>query len=716
MNPASEPQSGVESYRTRRSGTLAHLLPYLVAILLIFPSLIWIARDTSAWGGDQSQYGIATLELFRTLVHAPQEWPRRMLDVFTYKPNGLIWLGQAFVPLAYVIPSIDTSLLLAVILLQVAALVLVYKSLRELSSSRFVAPATAGLVIASAPLFISFAHQYLVESYQVTSVAWFLLIMVMAPKWSRWLLAVQLVAATAFAMSAKEIQPLFCVWPGLVVSFYLLWPRVRPDAGADRIHTRASLALAIPLTTMTVAWYVRNQATVTQHLRDGTYGPGVKTLWGKEDTYVNTLVYWAQTGRTVFFLPGVAELVLLLVAAAVAFYLMRPKRLPAHFTLCAVVAALQIVTVVMVFSLSPTRQDRYLLPALPYVAVLVAWSVAQINSRALTALTIGVFATQFVLLQGQALNALPVVGRWVGPLNWNARSGRIMASILARTCARSDAGPLWNVLAVEPSIPELAGDWLAPEPANYQVSKLRWRQGGEAPCQYGYLGDGFFGSDVAHAWDSLLSRQAQYVVVVDPARYPTPERVFNQALSRENYPVVLERLESSDWFTAEARLPEDPGILIYQRVDRITKGRALSDRGLHDQALVILRRAAVLEPTNAEAWANLAFACERAGSLEEAVSAGMRAKQLNPRHYYADMILARVLFQQNKWKDVVRQAAEAEAHAPAARERADALTLGASGAFRLGDVSAGCAFMRRGSLTPTAEILGRFPGDVCAKQ
>ena len=51
------------------------LLPYLIAAVLVFPSVIWIAFDTSAWGGDQSQYGFATLELFHTLTHAPLEWP-----------------------------------------------------------------------------------------------------------------------------------------------------------------------------------------------------------------------------------------------------------------------------------------------------------------------------------------------------------------------------------------------------------------------------------------------------------------------------------------------------------------------------------------------------------------------------------------------------------------------------------------------------------------
>src|SRR4051812_5758572 len=86
--------------------TLETSFLYLLSVVLLAPTLVWILRDTSAWGGDQSQYGFATLELFHTLTTAPLEWPARMLDVLP-KPSGLIWLGQVFLPLAFLIPSIN---------------------------------------------------------------------------------------------------------------------------------------------------------------------------------------------------------------------------------------------------------------------------------------------------------------------------------------------------------------------------------------------------------------------------------------------------------------------------------------------------------------------------------------------------------------------------------------------------------------------------------
>ena len=436
----------------------------------------------------------------------------------------------------------------------------------------------------------------------------------------------------------------------------------------------------------------------------------MKTLWGKEDTYLNTLAYWVQTAREINFLPGLAELSLLIAVSAVVLYAARVKRAPTHFSLCAGVAALQIVTVVMVFSLSPNRQSRFLLPVLPYVALVIGWSLAQINRGWVTALGFAAFAIQFVLLHGQGLNLLPVVSPLVLPVQQLADTGRVLDSLVARTCPESSPSPIWNIIAIDPYI---QGDWLAPEPANYVVARQRFRRGGALPCHYGYFGEGFFGSEVSQAWDSMLARQTQYVVVVDPAKYSTPPQVANQALSRENFPRVLRKLETSELFTQEPPLVENTGILIFRRVegvltlfDHINRGRALSDRGLHEQAVADLQEATVLGPSNVEAWTNLAFAYERAGRFQEAISAGIRARQLSPRDHFINLMLARVSFQLEEWRDVVRYAREAASDAPSTANQANAWALAARGAFRSGDSQLGCEFLRR------AETLRTWRGKI----
>jgi hypothetical protein len=118
--------------------TVESLYPYLLSVVLLVPSLVWILLDTSAWGGDQSQYGFATLELFHTLTTVPHKWPALMLDVFTYKPDGLIWLGQVFLPLAFFTSSIDVALLFTTVALQAVTLILVYRSVRVFTPGTFV--------------------------------------------------------------------------------------------------------------------------------------------------------------------------------------------------------------------------------------------------------------------------------------------------------------------------------------------------------------------------------------------------------------------------------------------------------------------------------------------------------------------------------------------------------------------------------------------------
>src|SRR5262249_37173283 len=97
---------------------------------------------------------------------------------------------------------------------------------------------------------------------------------------------------------------------------------------------------------------------------------------------------------------------------------------------------IQIATVLLVFSLSPTRQPRYLLPVLPYLALLLSWGVAQVKHRAITGLTIAVFAVQLALLQGQALNVTPSLSPWVRPFDRDAKNGRVIQSIVAQNLSQ----------------------------------------------------------------------------------------------------------------------------------------------------------------------------------------------------------------------------------------------------------------------------------------
>ena len=86
------------------------LLVYLVPVALI-SSLIWIALDKSVWMWDEAIYGKHSVELFYTLSHSPKRWLRLMLNILHEQAPGVSWLGQFFVPLGYLVGSIDAGLL-----------------------------------------------------------------------------------------------------------------------------------------------------------------------------------------------------------------------------------------------------------------------------------------------------------------------------------------------------------------------------------------------------------------------------------------------------------------------------------------------------------------------------------------------------------------------------------------------------------------------------
>src|SRR5687767_1464880 len=112
-------------------GRLFSFSPYLIPVLLVSPTLFWVELDRYPFGGDQSQYGRAAIELFYALAHQPSEWWSAMMNAMLVKAPGLVWLGQFFVPLSHVSGSIDKSLLCSILITQAIVLILMYKSLQE---------------------------------------------------------------------------------------------------------------------------------------------------------------------------------------------------------------------------------------------------------------------------------------------------------------------------------------------------------------------------------------------------------------------------------------------------------------------------------------------------------------------------------------------------------------------------------------------------------
>jgi hypothetical protein len=542
--------------------------PLLWGILSIVSllGLLWIALDRAPFGGDQSHYATEAVNLFRTLRESPSLWPSAMSRAIGFKAPGIVWIGQFFVPIGALLGSVDAGLLLLIALVHLLAVLLTYHSLRALADDDARVPVLGSLVVASAPLSVHLSHEFLVETLQMLATAYFLLVATFAPRWNRGRVLAHLLLATAVAVLAKASSPLFCFGPGLLALGWALAPGRPPRGWAWlRASTLVPLASGLLLALAAAGWYVRNLDPVRRHVAFSSAGP-FALYWGKEDTFLNSLLYWLGVLGTELFLPPVALLGTGALVAAVTLFVARRQRQAAHFTACAAAAALEVVVVLAAFSLATSRVTRYLLPALPYCALLLAWAVARLGSRAVTWTAIVVFTLQFALVQGQAFGLIrsPYL-RSVRPIDTSGRSRDILDGVVDRTCGSADAHPYLVIIGIDPS---LRGDWLAPVPATYVSAKRNLRRGTTPPCYYDYLGGSFFGGSPSRAWSDLSSRRARYLVTVDPRVYPAPPKTFNQALDAQNFPVLLHTVQSSGLFRVEPPLQQDEGIWILSRLDQ----------------------------------------------------------------------------------------------------------------------------------------------------
>lgn len=535
---------------------------WAVVALAVVPSLAWIALDRQPFGGDQSQYAAEAVTLFDALLRAPARWPRAMaLTMDGFKAPGLPWLGQAFVPVGMMLGRIDAGLLLLVALIQALAVRLTYSSLRALGGPASVA-LLGSLVILAAPLQVMLSHEFLVEPLQMLTVVYFIWIMVHAPQSGRERTLAHLLLAAALGMAAKVSTPLFCVGPGVAA---LARAVTRGPRDGLRRSTVLPLAAGSSLAIASGAWYWLHLDTVRAHARVASSG-AVALHWGKDDTFLGSLGYWAGAlaDSTWLVRPVAAAVVGFVLAGALAWFV-RGRRGPGgDLAMGAGVAALQLATVLAVFSLADVRVPRYLLACLPYAALLVGWAAFHLGAVA-TVGALAAAAVQLAIVHAFAfgVTAAPPLADRVRVVERGGEAARVLEALVRSTCYDRSARPYPVIVGIDPA---LRGDWLAPVPAEY-VRARHLAQGETPACVYEYLGGDFFGGTAAEVWEHMLGREARYLVMTDPAAYPPPPRTYNRALGPDQLPALMKSVGESGVFQPAVRLREDPGILLFRRAE-----------------------------------------------------------------------------------------------------------------------------------------------------
>ncbi len=541
----------------------SRLYSYFILLIFTAPNIVWITLDQRVWPWDQAWYGQVSVELFYNLIHSPLNWIKEMISAFGTKAPGTAWLGQFFVPLGQIIGSIDTGLLVSVVLTQLIVLLLIYHTILKLTDSRLISIICCTFA-ASAPLSVALTHQYFVEPLQTLSVAWVILIMAFAPKWESKTILLHLISVTSLGMLAKITFPLYALIPMLVNIYY-----VYKNRAVSKIHVQVkktsyflSASFVLHITTTLLAggfllWYGKNLQSIISFSILASSGEA-SFLYGVKADFLYKIQYWLSAFQKSFFTPVslICLLILLIYILIKSFYNFKKKinhiKL-GYFDVINLVAIAEISLILVAFSFQVNQENRYLLPLLPYLAVLIAWTLKRVRQKLLVALTGFVLVLQLFTVQAQALGITPEdpnLSYWLYPIDRSSTNKQLLSKLVDITCKNETEKDRYNVIGLD--VP-----WLNANSASYFSVQQQLKK--EFRCYYTSLG--YAEKDTEKAWARLFDFNVNYFATLQPRSQAEAANPLNLV----SLP-ILERIQRSPKFAREAFVGDQLHVLLYKKV------------------------------------------------------------------------------------------------------------------------------------------------------
>jgi 4-amino-4-deoxy-L-arabinose transferase-like glycosyltransferase len=365
----------------------------VVIALLLAPSVIWIFRDQSVWPWDQAHYAELSLRIAHAANQGPLAWLSAFITVPPTRAPLLPWLAQITAPLADILGSVERALILINILAGVAALGLLFSTVRGLGGST-IAGIAAMLLCGGSSLFIGLTQEFLVEPVQIMTVAAFMCVSIEADRasWLR-LLALTVMVAT-LAMLAKTtsvgfVAPLI-VYMVLVRVLMRDAPKQASGTPTDYVLAAAAVALAA----VGSAWYMLHWKTVIGHVLLASVSD-IALLYGSTRGFGPKLGVWIA-GVLHALSPWhiLATILVGIIVAALSIATLRQVKTRSKKLLTEAVAsgllfafclAGTVAAALLTYSMQINEDIRLASPIIPMLAVLLGWSLSVLRQSWLAA-------------------------------------------------------------------------------------------------------------------------------------------------------------------------------------------------------------------------------------------------------------------------------------------------------------------------------------------
>lgn len=383
--------------------------PFIFSGILVFPSIIWVFLDKSVWPWDQAWYGQTSVNLYYQLVHqAFSEWWSGMIHAFGIKSPAIAWFGQIFVPLRKVFGSVETALLLQIILVQYFSLILFFFTLKSWLRSYIVAY-TGIMMLAGTPLFVGLGHQYFVEPLQLFSVVFLLFLLTRESRWNSITIIITVVGIVFYGLLVKVSTPLYMIIP-LVVLCWRIFPKVTMGEVKKYFlknfwHHFVLVFLSGVFIFVGICWYIENSGSLFDFVRSTSSGE-VANLYGTHGSFLWKVFFWlkafiASIGfRWTWILLGVILL------GIIGKFLLSKNKLSKPIETHFLISIGSFLLVLVVFSFQVNEETRYILPALPYCIVIILEIFSRVNNRIVQFLFGTICVFQWAAIHGGTLQVV----------------------------------------------------------------------------------------------------------------------------------------------------------------------------------------------------------------------------------------------------------------------------------------------------------------------
>jgi hypothetical protein len=360
-----------------------------------------------------------------------------------------------------------------------------------------------------------------------------------------------LAAALIVGVLAKATTPLYCLWPCLYIGFVLIRKPLRQGWGNEwRSLSGRALILSIgAVTPLAAMWYAVNLRAVMQHIRDSSSG-GIALHYGFRSTVAHKLVVWLGLLDQSFLSPYLEWVaVLAVVIGLLARYgsVRKPSLSPA-VRATALLSALQIGFLLLVFSSNDAVDSRYMYPMLVFLAVILMSFCAPITSRAAFVAMFALCALQFAVVHRVALGAAGPLANQFAYLTKPHEDRGQYREVERLVGITSTVAGRFNIVGVEEP-------WLNLNTASFFAAKHRLDTG----IRSHYTSLGYAQKDVAAAVKRVEELNMLYYITLDERFQTTPPNFVNMA----SLP-MLRHVRTDPQFE-QVSAPNATGVLIFRR-------------------------------------------------------------------------------------------------------------------------------------------------------